>query len=241
MFSSDAAFTAAAWLPAEIAVEAFELPEFDAPVADDADDASRAAHAPRAPHAAPITLRDVEAAVNEALARREEEELAIREQLQQEAYAVGVEQGRAEAEEAARVALASALEALWLATEEIRASEQRWLATLEDNVAALAAGAARHVVAREVRADDALVRELAERAVAEFPQDHPIAIRLHPADAATVKQALAESGRTGDTRWIPDARVERGGVILEGRDRIVDGRVDTALERIYRTLSGHHA
>jgi flagellar biosynthesis/type III secretory pathway protein FliH len=35
--------------------------------------------------------------------------------------------------------------------------------------------------------------------------------------------------------------VERGGCVIEGRDRIVDGRVDTALERIYRGLSGHHA
>ena len=227
MFSSDAT----TWLPAEIEVEAFELPEFDAPTGDELADVPGIPHAPHAPHAAhvaPITRRDVEAAVHEALA-------------QQEAYEAGVAQGRAEAEEAIRVAFGSALEALWLAAEEIRANEQRWLASLEDNVAALAAGAARHVIAREVRADDALVRELAQRAVAEYPQDHPLAIRLNPTDAATVKEALAETGRTGDTRWIPDARVERGGCVVEGRDRIVDGRVDTALERIYRTLSGHHA
>jgi flagellar assembly protein FliH len=85
------------------------------------------------------------------------------------------------------------------------------------------------------------VRELTQRAVAEYPQDHPLAIRLNPSDVAAVKETLAASGRTGETRWLPDARVERGGCILEGRDRIVDGRVDTALERIYRTLSGHHA
>ena len=234
MFSSDAA----TWLPAEIEVEAFELPEFDAPAGDVFADAPGL---PPASRVAPITTRDVEAAVHEALARQEAQELVAREQLQAEAYEAGVAQGRAEAEEAIRVAFGSALEALWLAAEEIRANEQRWLASLEDNVAALAAGAARHVIAREVRADDALVRELAQRAVAEYPQDHPLAIRLNPTDVATVKEALAETGRTGDTRWIPDARVERGGCVVEGRDRIVDGRVDTALERIYRQLSGHHA
>jgi len=235
MFSSDAAFEAATWLPAEIEVEAFELPEFDAPAGDDFADV------PAAPRVAPITRRDVEAAVHEALAQQEQQELAVREQLQQEAYEAGVAQGRAEAEEAMRVAFGSALEALWLAAEEIRASEQRWLASLEDNVAALAAGAARHVIAREVRADDALVRELAQRAAAEYPQDHPLAIRLNPTDVATVKEALAETGRTGDTRWIPDARVERGGCVVEGRERIVDGRVDSALERIYRALGNANA
>jgi flagellar assembly protein FliH len=233
MFSSEHDFTPA-WLPDQLEVEAFELPEFGA--------VETAATFGEVPAAAPmITVRDVEAAVYEALARQEEHEVAVRGQIQAEAYAAGVAQGRAEATEAGRVALASALEALWLAAEEVRAGEARWLAALEDNIAALAAAAARHVVAREVRADDALVRELALRAVAEYPQDHPLAIRVHPADVATLKQALAESSRAGETRWIPDARVERGGCILEGRDRIVDGRVDTALERVYRTLSGHHA
>ena len=29
--------------------------------------------------------------------------------------------------------------------------------------------------------------------------------------------------------------------LLEGRERIIDGRVDTALERVYRQLTGNHA
>lgn len=237
MFSSNtmaatAATAATAWMPMEIEVEAFELPEFDAPLPADPAEAA---------YQAPITMRDVEAAVNEALARREEEELAIREQLQQEAYAAGIEQGRMEAEHAIQTAFNSAVEALWLASEEVRASEARWIVNLQDNVAALAAGIARHVIGREVRADDTLIRSMAQRAAAEFPQDHPLAIRVNPQDLETLKLALADSPRTGESRWIPDARIERGGCILEGRDRIVDGRVDTALERVYRQLSGHNA
>jgi flagellar biosynthesis/type III secretory pathway protein FliH len=223
MFSSERA-----WVPEQIPVAAFELPEFDVFGADDAPDAG-------------VSRHELEAAVRQALAEREADEQAARERLQAEAYAAGVEAGRAEAEEAARVALGTALEALWLAAEEVRAGEARWLAALEDNVAALAAGAARLVVAREVAADDALVRELAQRAAAEFPQDHALQIRVNPADLAAVKAAFAESPRAGEVRFTPDARVERGGAVVEGRDRIVDGRVDTALERVYRTLSGHHA
>jgi len=46
--------------------------------------------------------------------------------------------------------------------------------------------------------------------------------------------------RSRDARWIADARVAPGGCIVEGRERIVDGRVDTALERIYRRLTYTH-
>lgn len=38
------------------------------------------------------------------------------------------------------------------------------------------------------------------------------------------------------TIWVADARVSRGGCMVEGRERIVDGRIETALERVYRRL-----
>ena len=195
--------------------------------------------------ATPVTAAvrpDVEAAVCAALAAREIEEAELREQLQAEAYAAGVEAGRQQAEAAMRQALTTAIEALWLATEEVRASEAHWLGALEDNLVALAVSAAHHVVGREIGADDTLVRGLAAAAIAEFPQDHPIHVRVNPQDLATLR-AMCEDGapRVGDIRWTADPRVERGGCVIEGRDRIVDGRVDTALERIYRSLSGHHA
>ena len=235
------------WAPAPLEPEAFELPEFDLEPLDAAP--APAPHAAPAPSAAPSPLdllreqarREAEVMLHEALAEREADEAALREQLQAEAYAAGIEAGRAEAEAAGHEALASAIEALWIATEEVRSAESRWLAALQDNLAALVAGAARHVVGREVRADDALVRELAERAVAEFPQDHAVQLRVSPVDLETLRAAFAASKRAGEIRFTADPRVERGGVVVEGRDRIVDGRVDTALERVYRRLSGHHA
>jgi flagellar biosynthesis/type III secretory pathway protein FliH len=42
-------------------------------------------------------------------------------------------------------------------------------------------------------------------------------------------------------RWLADARIQPGGCVVEGRERIVDGRVDTALERLYRKLSDNDA
>jgi flagellar assembly protein FliH len=240
----ESASLATAWMPDHMESAAFDFPELDATPLEPAPNARAVPRDPR--EQALNALREqarleAEAALREALAEREADEAALREQLQQEAYAAGVAAGRAEAEAAVRDATASALQALWLATEEVRTAETRWLAALQDNIAALVAGAARHVVVREVTADDAFVRELAARAVAEFPQDHPLHVRVHPSDLATLKGAVAGWPRTGELRWTADPRVERGGCVVEGRERIVDGRVDMALERIYRRLSGHHA
>jgi hypothetical protein len=47
---------------------------------------------------------------------------------------------------------------------------------------------------------------------------------------------MTESGRD-DALWLGDARVQPGGCLVEGRDRIIDGRVDTALDRTYRRLT----
>ena len=50
---------------------------------------------------------------------------------------------------------------------------------------------------------------------------------------------LGDDETTGgrEARWIADEDVVPGGCIVEGPDRIVDGRVDQALERIFWELT----
>jgi flagellar biosynthesis/type III secretory pathway protein FliH len=157
------------------------------------------------------------------------------------AYAAGLEAGRAEGAASAREAFAASADALDAAAAEVAVHESRWLGDLEAHVAALAVAVARHLVDREVARDDAIVAELVARAVAEFPADQPLAVRAHPADVPSLKAAWAGAPRAAELRWVPDAQVARGGALVEGRERIVDGRVDAALERVYRALSGRHA
>jgi flagellar biosynthesis/type III secretory pathway protein FliH len=178
--------------------------------------------------------RDFERQLAEAAARHERE-LA-------ESHAAGVEQGQAEGYGAAERMLAGTMAALEAAREQLAALEDRWLANLDENVAVLAVGVARHLIGREIAADDALVRERVAHALAEFPLEQSLNVRVNPADLATLKAAFGPD-RAGprELRWTADERVARGGCLVEGRERIVDGRVDAALERVYRRLSGQHA
>jgi len=128
------------------------------------------------------------------------------------------------------------------AVDQIRLSREAWNAVLHDNLVTLATAMARQIVERELRQDPATFQELARKAVAGFPADEPLRIRLHPADllllAGDEGDVDPAAVKLGDrfVRWIPDEEIIPGGCIVEGPDRIVDGRVDEALQRIYWTL-----
>jgi flagellar assembly protein FliH len=131
--------------------------------------------------------------------------------------------------------------------DTIRASEAKWQECVTENIATLAVTVARHIVGRELRTDAASVADLVKRALAEFPIDQPMRVRVNPHDLSLLSHPTPTGGDPApiapnrDVRWLADSRIQPGGCVVEGRERIVDGRVDTALERIYRKLTDNVA
>ena len=194
-----------------------------------------------------------EAARARALAEEHEQALA-------DAYARGLAEGEVAGRATEQARLADALLAAERALDALRAGESRWTGQIEENICALAVAVARQVMGRELAGDAATLTDLVRRALAEFPIDQPLTIRVNPLDLAAMASArpnadsvptavaggIAALGTAAvapnrDVRWIADPAVPAGGCVVEGRERIVDGRVDTALERIYRQLTGNHA
>jgi flagellar biosynthesis/type III secretory pathway protein FliH len=68
-------------------------------------------------------------------------------------------------------------------------------------------------------------------------------VRVNPLDLSNISGALpGEDDRAPVTagrevRWIPDASIGCGGCVVEGPERIVDGRIEAALERVYRRVT----
>lgn len=165
-----------------------------------------------------------------------------------DAYAQGFEDGRLEGEQGEQARLRTALAAAQEALDQVRDGEQAWTGTIEENVCALATAIARQIIAREVESGRDIIAGLVRRAIAEFGTERQLRIRVHPQDLALLHAAGADSedgaerlanGR--EVRWVADVTVARGGCVVEGRERIVDGRVDAALERMYRRLTYTHA
>jgi flagellar biosynthesis/type III secretory pathway protein FliH len=228
-----AAGHAAAWAPAEL--------EYPAPDSVDAFPRPDADLAPASAEAREAAMRVAEAEA------RAERALAALARAEREAFERGRAAGHAEAEAAMRDRLEGAVAAAEAAAAQIRAAEQRWLGALEENVCAVGVAVARHLIGRELRADPATVAELVRRALQEFPVDQHLRIRIHPADLALLSTAVGPDGAPipiaggRDVRWLADERLHPGGCMVEGRDRIIDGRVDTALERAYRRLTSTNA
>jgi flagellar biosynthesis/type III secretory pathway protein FliH len=165
----------------------------------------------------------------------------------EEAHAAGYDAGRLDGELAEAARFRNTVAAAETALDTIRASEIKWQECVVENIAALAVTLARHIVGRELHADAASVAELVKRALAEFPIDQPMRVRVNPHDLSLLSLPTPDGGEpvsiapNRDVRWLADARIQPGGCVVEGRERIVDGRVDTALERLYRKLTDNVA
>jgi flagellar assembly protein FliH len=238
---------AAEWLLADLEPSVPRLavfPEFELEDGDafgDRDDDAEAAEL-AVPAVSTETL--IAAAVAAERERLEAAHRAALERAVAEAHARGFEEGRQLGEEGEAARLRNALAAAEAALEELREGEMRWTGSIEENVCALAVAVARQVIGRELVGDASSVVELVRQALAEFPVDQPIRIRVSPGDLAAM-QSVQEGGllaitRDRDARWLPDPLIGSGGCVVEGRERIVDGRVDTALERLYRRLTYNH-
>lgn len=167
--------------------------------------------------------------------------LAERERLTTETFDAGYRAGSADADARSEGKLSGAITALHTAAALVMEGEARYLGALEDNLATLAVCVARQIIAREVRTTPDITIDLIRRAVSEFPIDEALRIRLNPLDLSAL--AVARNGDAvkvapgREIAWVPDTRVQPGGCVIEGRERILDGRVDTALERAYRRLT----
>ncbi|MBC8088919.1 MAG: hypothetical protein H7Z40_16765 [Phycisphaerae bacterium] len=209
-----------------MAVTAWALDELEMPHAFDAQPGRELA---------PLSEAELEA---EQLASPQE-----RARIEAAAYA----HGRADGEKIARAELTPHVEhaasALSAALENVRVHQARWTANAEENLAVLAVAVARQLIAKEVESDAGIVSALVKHAIEQFPLDQTVTVRLHPDDVESCTALLRSGGsdRIQEIRWAPDSHVHRGGCLVEGRERIIDGRVDTALERIYRVIGNVQA
>ena len=167
----------------------------------------------------------------------------VQQQALDEAFTQGFDAGREAGATAERARLESSIATVNQLLADLREREARWTDRMEENLSALAVAVGRQLFDAELQAAPAHAATLVKRALTEFPIDQPVVIRVHPTDLASITAVAVAEGTpptTGraDAQWVPDPRVLPGGCVVEGRDRIVDGRVDTALERLYRRLTG---
>ena len=161
--------------------------------------------------------------------------------LVEEGYAAGFADGQKQATEAAHSRVSQSLALLDKLADQVKATASLEPSMLEENIAALAVIVARQIVAREVATSPEVIADLVRRTLTEFPIEQPLRIRVNPMDLSMLTANSSPNGQpitgTRDASWFADPRILRGGCLVEGRDRIIDGRVDAALERAYNHMA----
>ncbi|MGH7504329.1 MAG: FliH/SctL family protein [Longimicrobiales bacterium] len=171
----------------------------------------------------------------------EELELVRRQAELEEAYARGLQDGVAESRRNDGERVEHALLALTDAVETIHGSAGAWTRSAKEHVVAIAVAIARHIIDREMKGDMHAVADLVRKGLTNFPIDEAVRIRVHPQDLSAISTASPGGGGIRiapgrNVQWIADPDLATGGCVIEGRRGVVDGRVDLALERIYRKL-----
>ena len=191
-------------------------------------------------NAAPWALTDLAATARSGVSSTITAE--ARAQLIAEGYTAGFADGQKKGAESAQARVTQSLALVDKVLEQIQGAASLAPSILEENVSALAVIVARQIVSREVSASPEIVADLVRRALTEFPVEQAVRIRVNPLDLSMLTVPGASDDKqpitgTREASWMADPRIARGGCLIEGRDRIVDGRNDAALERLYHRMA----
>lgn len=187
----------------------------------------------------PVEVASAEPLMEEASAKIEDQEEVL-DQAREQAYALGLAEGRREAEHAATVEHNALLE-LMKNVEALRTDLQ---ANLAAEVLSLSLDLAKQLVRQTLALRPEVVLPLLREALLALPGlGQQVVLHLHPLDATLVTPLLAQDPAMGQIAWsiAEDARIERGGCRLETAQSEVDATLATRWSRMVAALGSEDA
>ncbi|WP_162299960.1 flagellar assembly protein FliH [Kineobactrum sediminis] len=163
---------------------------------------------------------------------------ALQKQAHDEAYARGLEEGRA-AGRAEMIRKGAAVEALLGSMLQPLKDID---AEVEDELVQLTLAVARQVLHRELLLAPEQVIAAVREAMAELPSNsREIRLLLHPQDAALVREAIPVPAGPAGWRIEEDPGIARGGCKVFSANTLVDATLDSRMQAVAaRVLGGDH-
>jgi flagellar assembly protein FliH len=158
------------------------------------------------------------------------------ERREQAALRKGLDQGRAAAGPEAAAQLKPVLERFAMTINELATYRRQLRREAETDLVKLAIAIARRVLRREMTTDPDAMLGLVKAALEKLEGREIERVRVHPADAAAVKQHLEQARTAARFEVVPEPRLERGAAIFETSRGTLDASVETQLDEIQRGL-----
>lgn len=179
---------------------------------------------------------DIEASVHQLLLNAERKA----QELEEEAYRKGYEQGQKDGFEVGQKSMAIVKEHLEKLLDSMQSAPQSVLANYREWLIQMCLTISRHIVRRELTTDSTQLGELIETLLGEAVEGHTLTVNLHPYDLALLEQhldlgKLAErTGRTFTLKAHP--RIERGGCRVESDIQVFDASIEKRFSFIEQAL-----
>jgi flagellar assembly protein FliH len=181
---------------------------------------------------------DIEEEIRDRISK---EELRWKDMVEQ-AHARGVKEGLQEGKKQGHQEIEPVLELMrqWVAV--LDAEKTEFFSNLEESLLKLAVFITEKIIAREIRQDPKIVRNLVSSALARVSHGGKIIIRVNSDDMETVQSMslpeLLPQGTAGDIVIEADNSVGRGGCLIETPGGIIDAQIQTQLEELCKEIYG---
>ena len=151
------------------------------------------------------------------------------------------DEGYAEACAAARTEHQSLLDEARNAIEQCEREEEEYWRDIEPELVRLAVEIAEKIIRNELSTKPEIVLDVARSSIRQVRQRESLRMRVNPADLEMAKTHRTELLETADgvrhLEVVDDRRVDRGGVVIESDDGVLDSRVKTQLSEVEKALS----
>lgn len=159
--------------------------------------------------------------------------------VEREAYERGFAQGEDAGREAAQVRSEAMLARLRATVDEIAGLRVAMLKQSERDVVQLSLGIAEHILHRAVRAEPALLLEMARAAIRKLGEAPVVSILMHPDDLAAAAPGIATLD--GPIRIAPDNHIASGGCLVQSSFGTIDASIAAQIREVLRALLGDDA
>jgi len=162
------------------------------------------------------------------------------EEIRQQAYAEGFEQGKRDGLAAGQKEIDTEVQRLGQIMQALSEPLKAVDDTVEEELISLAMAVARQIVRREIQQDPKEIIAVVREAMAELPSTaRNVRIYLHPDDAALVRESFStEEDETAPWKIVEDMVLTRGGCRIETDTSRIDASVEKRLNSILVEMTG---
>ncbi len=153
------------------------------------------------------------------------------------AFEAGLREGEAAARQKIEAEVRQLTAQLAQSAADVASARSEAIRRAEADVVRLAVEIAQRIIHRELSEDPSALASLIRAALEKLASQEVHRVRVHPAQAETVRACLEQTGRLGNIEVASDPSQPPGGAIFETTRGSLDASVETQLQEIERGLA----